>query len=189
VKPRFLTKKGHQNRGFRALGTTDLSEKTSRTLNKINADIPELGLALRNYLVGLEKEDWDTGVLGVRASRSELCKQHWKNHITTLVIRYAEEILELPASHFFENVSGNFSNGDHLSLVFRIFADIDSDHCSYFSNEDFNMVCYHDSYMEETDTTDGEKIKTQRKFIKNILMRLSAEDIGKDFFFLDIRGL
>lgn len=175
---------------YALFGTTDLSEKTSRTLNKIHAEIPALGLALRNYLIGLEKDGWDTGVLGARSSRGELCKQHWKNHIATLVIRYAEEFLDLPAaSSLFQNVSGHFRNGD-ISLLFLLFAHVDSDHCTYFSTDQFRMVCSRphdaDSYMEDEG---GERKALQRKFIKHVVRRLSNETIGAEYFFVDIRGL
>jgi hypothetical protein len=180
---------------YALFGTTELSKKSSHTLNKINELIPELGIALRNYLIGLEKDDWDKGIIGGGFSRGDLCKQHWKNQITKFIIRYGEDFLDNPAAGAnFQEVAGNYSNGD-MSLLFQVFAHMDSENVEYFSTDNFNMVCSkpndRDSYMEDIDIDDGErklKIK-QRKFIKNILMKLSNKYIGKEYFFIDIRGL
>lgn len=180
---------------YALFGTTDLSKKSSHTLNKINEVTPELGLALRNYLIGLERDDWDKGTIGGRFSRGDLCKQDWKNKITKLIIGYAETVFgNAAASANFQEVAGNYSNGD-MSLLFKIFAHMDSENVEYFSTDNFDMVCSKpsdkDSYMEDIDIDDGvKKLKIkQRKFIKNILMKLSNEYIGKEYFFIDIRGL
>jgi len=157
--------------------------------------IPELGLAIRNYLIGLEKDDWDKGIIGGRFNRSDLCKQNYKNKITKLIIKYAEDFLYNPAaSANFQEIAGNYSNGD-MSLIFQIFAAIDNENVQYFSTDYFNMVCSkpndRDSYMEDIEIGNGEKTKKikQRKFIKNILQKLSNSYIGKEYFFIDIRGL
>lgn len=178
---------------YALFGTTDLSKKSSRSLNKINELMPELGLAIRNYLIGLEKDDWDNGVIGGRFNRSELCKQNYKNQITKLIIKYAEDFFFNPEARAnFQEVAGNYSNGD-MSLIFRIFAAIDYENVVYFSTDDFNMVCSkphdRDSYMEEIDNDEKTKKIKQRKFIKNILKALSNDYIGKEYFFIDIRGL